>query len=323
MRLLYISGSGRSGSTMLERILHASPDASALGEFHCLWRLPKEQITCSCGHGFLDDPFWSAVLADACIGPGEIAEMRRLERLVSRSSFVASQGFALERMRVHPDVRHFLALQFEIFEAAARVSGKPLIIDSSKAGPRAWILACDPRTHFIHLYRHPEDVIASWRSRKFDKGIGAEMQRLSVGRAALDWWKSEHFARMLGRQRRVAMLSYDAFCQQPQSILTEALSFARIDGLRQPDWADHCSVRQGKDYHSLNGNPDRFNQGSLQIVARNTDWSKYPLPDRISSKLLGGALATFYRPLIQESAAADHFQPADSSGDVPKQRRGR
>ena len=38
--------------TMLERILHSAPGVCALGELHCLWRLDRAAITCSCGSPF-------------------------------------------------------------------------------------------------------------------------------------------------------------------------------------------------------------------------------------------------------------------------------
>jgi hypothetical protein len=127
-------------------------------------------------------------------------------------------------------------------------------------------------------------------------GLGSEMQRLSVSRAALDWWKAEHFARMLGRQRDVAMLSYEALCQSPQRTLAKALASAQIGNVKRPNWVDHRSVQPGQDYHSLNGNPDRFDQGALRITARKADWSTHPVSDRFASKFIGGALAALYRP---------------------------
>lgn len=300
MRLLYLSGSGRSGSTMFERVLHSSPDTAALGEFHCLWRLSKEQIACSCGEAISNDPFWRSVLAEAGTGPADIAELRRLEHRLSRSGFVASRGFNLDRLKDDPEVKCFLAIQFAIFEAASRIAAKPLIIDSSKAGPRAWILACDDRTRFVHLYRNPENVIASWRSRKFDKGLGTEMQRLSVSRAAIDWIKAEFSARLLAKQRPVVMLDYEKLCLFPRPEVEATLATLGLEDLEEIEWLDNHTVQPGSDYHSINGNPDRFDQGPLRISARRTDWSKHSFLDRVSGRFVGRALSMVFRSVKQK-----------------------
>ena len=250
----------------------------------------------------MEDPFWSDVLHEARMSTLEIAELKRLEQIVSRSRFIAQHGFNIERLKADPNVQRFLDLQFAIFETVSRISGKPVLVDSSKAGPRAWILACDARTTFVHLYRNPESVIASWRSRKFDKGLGTEMQRLSVPRAAVDWWKVEYSARKLAKQRTVAILDYDAMCHFPRETINKMLKFVGFNDLQSTAWLDTHTVQPGANYHSLNGNPDRFDQGPLRISARATDWSDYSLADRLSSQFAGRILASVYRPLTQKRA---------------------
>lgn len=62
VRLLYLAGIGRSGSTLLERLLGEVPGVCSLGEVTHLWRrgvLRNER--CGCGTPFLDCPFWRKV----------------------------------------------------------------------------------------------------------------------------------------------------------------------------------------------------------------------------------------------------------------------
>ncbi len=295
LEFLYLSGSGRSGSTLVERLLHASPRFVAVGEFHVLWRLPHAQITCSCGARLPDDPFWQGVLADAGIGAAEIAELARLEIAVARSGRVARAGFRVDRLRDDPEVAAFLAPQLAIFAAVARASGKPIVVDSSKAGPRAWALATAAQSHLIHLWRHPTDVIASWRSRKFDAGLGTDMARPGVAHAAADWWKVEHLARRLARQHPVAMLDYARLCADPGEALAAGLATAGIGGDPGIPWLDSHRVTAGAGYHSLNGNPDRFDRGPITVSARRLDWSRQQRIDRAVIPALGGTLALVYR----------------------------
>ncbi|MGL6044549.1 MAG: hypothetical protein ACRC1J_11550, partial [Sandaracinobacteroides sp.] len=140
-----MSGSGRSGSTMVERVLHASPRFQGLGEFHCLWRLPEHAITCSCGTNFARDDFWQAALAEAGVSAATLADLRRLEGVVARSGYIAKHRFSLDRLAAQGDVRDFLAPQLALMRAVARLGGRSVMVDSSKAGPRAWLMATDPQ----------------------------------------------------------------------------------------------------------------------------------------------------------------------------------
>ena len=296
MRVIYISGSGRSGSTLLERIFHATADCTAIGEFHCLWRMALPDIHCSCGETAPDDFFWREALARAGTGAAELAELRRLEKVVARSGFIAQHGYDLDRLRRSPEVARFLELQFLLFTAIAGVSGRGVIVDSSKAGPRAWIMACDPRVSLLHLYRPPADVIASWRSRKFDQGLGREMQRLSLDRGAMDWWKVEYLARRLAGRRQVHMIDYRALCRTPRPVIEDALVAIGLPPSRDDAWLSESQVATTSDYHSLNGNPDRFDRQAITIRLRQTDWSRYDAGEAMAIRCLGAALAAVYRP---------------------------
>lgn len=292
--IIYISGSGRSGSTLIERILHSSPGACSLGELHCLWRLPAAEIACSCGERLPDDPFWRRILADAAIDEAAIAELRALEEAVCRTGFIARHGFSLEALRADRSVQRFLELQFRLFEAISAVSGCETLVDSSKAGPRAWLLACDPRVRIVHLYRDPTDVLVSWRSSKFDPGLGTAMKRMSIRAAAMDWWKVEDLARRLSRDAPVAWMNYHRFCAEPQASLEATLAELDLAVPPAPRWTRPDTVEQGENYHSLNGNPDRFDKTAIKVSLRQPAWNAIAAQERPIIRLAGSALRGFY-----------------------------
>ncbi len=290
--LVYISGSGRSGSTLLERLLHADGRVFAAGELHVLWRLPLERITCSCGARIGDCGTWQAILARSGL-TDRLGELAALEARVSRSGFLRGRGLRPKRVLAEAGVARFLQAQLALVAAIGAVTGKRTVVDSSKAGPRAFLLSCVETTRFIHLRRDPGDVIASWRSRKFDRGLGADMARLSAPRAAEDWLKAEYFARAIATRRPVAFVDYAAFCAAPRETLRaiEHRIGARFDGV---GWSGPAGFAQGEGYHSLNGNPDRFSPGPIAIAERAPDRSALSRADRLAAALLGGLAGAVY-----------------------------
>ena len=288
--IIYISGSGRSGSTLLERILHSSPSVTALGELHCLWRMPTHEITCSCGSPFHDDMLWQEILEHARFNTSTIAELRRLESRVCRSGFVARHRFSLESLGADPEVQAFLDLQSSLFDSIKIVSGTSVLVDSSKAGPRAWILASDPRVALVHLHRDPAEVMASWRSTKFDPGMGRAMKRMPIHSAALDWWKVEQLISRLGRVYPVARIDYQALCSAPHAIVTAMLAELGLSEELTPNWISSNQIEPRSEYHSLNGNPDRFSKSAIQVTARGIDWSNVAPVERHAIRVLARAL---------------------------------
>jgi Sulfotransferase family len=282
---------------MFERILHSAEGISSLGEFHCLWRLNSCEITCSCGNEFEQDKNWSVILSTARVGNAELARLNRLESLVCRTGYIVKHGLSLERLARQAEVREFLDLQFHIFSAVAKHTKSKVLVDSSKAGPRAWIMACDPRVKIVHLYRDPADVLVSWRSAKFDRGLGSNMMRMPVREAAIDWWKVEQLARVLGARRTVFRISYEALCCNPRRQIDSLWQKLGLPASAVPAWIGDNRFAQGSDYHSLNGNPDRFETGPISISARKANWQSVSAADGVAIRAIATPLRLAYPPL--------------------------
>ena len=63
VRVLYVGGTGRSGSTVVANALGGLDDAVSVGEVRFLWeRGIVQNRLCSCGEPFATCPFWNEVL---------------------------------------------------------------------------------------------------------------------------------------------------------------------------------------------------------------------------------------------------------------------
>ncbi|MEP1765211.1 MAG: hypothetical protein ABJJ53_00945 [Sulfitobacter sp.] len=293
--LIYIVGSGRSGSTVIERVLNSAPQVLAVGEIHALWRLPLENLLCSCGETVPDCPFWVETLKSASIGVAELSRLSELENSVVRNKYLIRKRFDLTALRSDPEVNEFNHLQGRLFDAARAVSGAKILLDSSKAGPRAWVLAAGFDPVFLHAFRSAEDVIASWRRPKFEPSTQTPMKKPPISEAALDWIKVEQSARSLAKVAEVRRVSYQHFANAPREALSQALnpSFPGLVGAA--DWVGENAIQPAQEYHSVLGNPDRFDKGVIQIRPQRAAASHFSTLENVAIRSVGRALEAVYR----------------------------
>ena len=147
LHVVYLGGFGRSGSTLLERVLGAIPGWVNIGE---LVDLPRSvyvhQERCGCGEPFLACPFWGEVgaLATASTAGSGGWDPARLARLAELRTQVARQRqlpalLALSRGRggsslLAGQVREYQSEYGRIYRAVAEVGGARVVVDASK-GP--------------------------------------------------------------------------------------------------------------------------------------------------------------------------------------------
>lgn len=112
MKVIYIVGMGRSGSTLVDILLDSHSRIRSLGGVRRLARYARDQ-SCACGaSSFLDCEFWSDVN----------------QRLTQKN------GRNLETVDVHArDRASFDADNKAVFESAAEASGVDYITDNSKS----------------------------------------------------------------------------------------------------------------------------------------------------------------------------------------------
>ena len=220
--VLYLGGAGRSGSTLLERMLGQLPDVVAVGEIvHLVRRGLLDDEDCGCGCPFSVCPFWTKVGEHAF---GGLAHRRRGAALGSRPARRRPQPRrAGPRDRRVGAFRAALARHTErlgsLYRAVAEVSGARVIVDSSKHVSTALVLrrTAGVDLHVVHLVRDSRGVAHSWTKeverpetrRRRDHAplppglgrrlVGLVQPRLRRGRPAR---RADHGAALRGPARR-------------------------------------------------------------------------------------------------------------------------
>ncbi|HUZ92328.1 MAG TPA: sulfotransferase [Methylocella sp.] len=294
MRIIYIMGPGRGGSTLLERVLNSAPAAFALGEFHTFWRIEHKDLVCSCGSPVPRCSFWNEVIETAGVGRAELNALRRGEDAIVRTKYLVKRRFSLPGIAADPAVRSFIELQRVLFETISTVSGCETLVDSSKATQRAWILATMQEVSILRLYRNATDTIVSWRLPKWDKGLNTPMRKMSIQRAAFEWWRIENFGRRLGRSYPITRINYEEFVASPKDVLNDINDESIRDLTAQIAWLDERTVNPSQCYHSLNGNPDRYETGPITIGPPKVRHGELPSREVPLIRAVGGLLTALY-----------------------------
>ena len=271
--VLYIGGFGRSGSTLLERVLGQVPGTVAVGEMvHLLERGLVGDQDCGCGLPFHDCPFWSDVGAKAFGGWDRVAgpDWMLLKRRVDRNRYVP-----LMIAPIFPPYRRLLALYTErlgrLYEAIAEVSGAEVIVDSSKHASTAFLLrrVHSVRLNVLHLVRDSRGVAYSWTkevTRPEIHNTVALMPRFHPASAATHWFGYNVLFELLGLVGTpVRTLRYEDFLAAPVAETTRAI--AATGRTLGPDDLAFLSDRHVDllTDHSVAGNPMRFRTGRIEL----------------------------------------------------------
>lgn len=323
MRILYIGGFGRSGSTLLSRLLGEVGNACIAGEvvnifqYGVIWN-----ELCDCGSPFYTCAFWTAVGAAAFGGWNKSQAVRVLQArtLCDRMRMIP----LLSSGQLTPTQRSALLVYTDahiaVCTAVAQVSGAEVVIDCSKHVPIAHSLAI--RTgldiRVIHLIRDSRGVAYSWskvRRRPESGNSVTYMDRFSAISSAALWNRHNFGLELLSRRRLPKMqVRYEDVVDNPKRKLYELCQFIGLDAGDNSFGflADGYAVL-GRS-HSIGGNPMRFNHGRTQLTVDDAWRQELPRKDRylvsmITSPLLAryGYLRTWSesRTLAGRAAAAE------------------
>lgn len=271
-KVLYIAGSGRTGSTILDRILGQLDGFFSVGELCNLWdRGLLAHRKCGCGVPVDQCPVWRGILTT---GFG-----RQLDEADASRVIALRRGWL--RVRHIPKVlathwrRHedhgdeLLEVLGRLYGAVQEHTGCRVIVDSSKAPLYAELLARIPTIDLqvVHLVRDPRATAYSWLREKQlpDFGDVRQMQRLPPLKSSGLWTLWQTMSELLvGRPPdRYLRLRYEDFVRDPQAAVRRAAALVGEQPTALPfESADAVRLQPT---HSVSGNPNRFQTGAVQL----------------------------------------------------------
>lgn len=280
--VVYVGGTGRSGSTLLANLLGEVPGNVSVGEVRFLWqRGMLEDRLCGCGVRFTECPFWGEVLRRA-YGQRVPDPQATSAMLQSRTRMRDLPRVLRGRRSGHQSSNAgSLALEADLtalYESIAAVSGAAVVVDSSKLPTYAAVLDALPAldVKVLHLVRDPRASAFSWLRRKelTDQGAPSYMEQRGVTKSALLWtvWNLALERMWRGRPEAYRRLTYEALMDDPRSSMQSV-----VEWIGQGDDALACftgerTVRFGV-HHTVAGNPGRMAQGDIQLTI-DDEWTR-------------------------------------------------
>jgi hypothetical protein len=298
VRVLFVAGTGRTGSTLVGNILGSVPGVESIGEVRHFWqRGVISNWNCGCGLAFDSCRFWRQILESAFGDPTDLdlellcQSERQLLRL--RKSWEALYWIRRPEVLLGRHGYYLWALT-RLYQGISDVSGADFVVDSSKTPTYGALLATLPAIDLrvLHLIRDPRATAYSWLNPKPspDRGESGIMDRVGAGKSAFlwAWWNSLAEALWAARPEIPAVrIQYEAMMSAPEDTLRSALEGVAPELAGRPLPIVGHKAELGLS-HTVSGNPGRMERGLVSMEADERWRRGLALPHRALVMAIGG-----------------------------------
>jgi len=275
MKVIFIGGSSRSGTTLLDVMLGGLDGFFSLGEMYHVWeRGFIENELCGCGTPFLTCGFWEAVTRSAFGDPESVSPhgILRLARRVQRIKFIPQMLCRKLRTSSYAAAwDEYSSILERLYSSIAMHSNASYLIDSSKAPAYGFMLNSIPAldVYVIHIVRDSRAVAYSWQRKKIRPEIHWETQympRAGLVGSTSEWLISNSLNSLLGASAAgYICVRYEDLAMNPEGILATLVDWLDLDLSLVSHVVTDGSVTL-RPNHTVSGNPVRFREGKVPIV---------------------------------------------------------
>jgi hypothetical protein len=271
VKVLYVVGLGRSGSTILSNSLGQIGGYFSAGELNFIWKHNVlEDRLCGCGRAFHECPVWTRVIDEAFGGMDGVdpREMMRLQASGTRTRHIPLMLTGRGERMLKERLEKLLTNYRRLYEAISSVTGSRVIVDSSKEPAHGYAMSLVPGVDFrvVHLIRDPRAAAYSWLKKKPqpDSEEIEHMVRFSPTKSSVLWdaWNASAEALWRRTPERYLRLRYEDFVTDPRASLERILGLVGVTA--ELPLAGEREVRLGVS-HTVSGNPNRFETGAVEL----------------------------------------------------------
>ena len=279
IKIIYLTGYGKSGATLIGRHLGQSQNAFFVGELKYFWtRGVIKNYECTCGVKVDNCTIWGKVISDYLESfpsvdmeslSNEFIKFERLKNYFKLKKVKENKGDNDLKLFLDKYLKH----NEKLYEIIAKVSGKKVLVDISRIPGRLLALSFSEKLDIypVYLMRDPRGVLNSF--------VQADMRyygenRHSNLRQVITWNANTYFSikhiKNLSPDKFLFIL-YSGYVRNPNKELK------KLDALFNDEFS--CEVNNGnvsvnlEPGHVFAGNRSRLISGHVTI-AEDTKWKK-------------------------------------------------
>jgi len=268
VKVVYVAGATRSGSTLLHNLLAQVEGFEGIGELRDIWHYGLlDNRLCGCGTPFRSCPYWSSMIATSL---GSMAAIdaavlhAQTERFRTRDLLLSPPAV---RRRAIEEAAPLLGALARVYTTIRDQTGCSVIVDSSKNPAYGYLLRRIPDldVYFVHLVRDAPAVAHSLGKRK-ESEPGRNLPRKAAWRACADWLSRNVTCELfLGHPAaRLVRVRYEDLVRDPAHVIRSIGSLAG-EPVGDLGFIDDQSVDMSVRPHTVFGNPVRFRAGAVAL----------------------------------------------------------
>ena len=268
IKVLYIAGFERSGSTLINRVLGQINRFVAWGELRDIWEHGEiENRNCTCGASFHACSAWSHILNERFYQTLGLTaqDMLRLKRK-SRSAVLLTPFGQLGSFILDSTTTAYSAGLEQLYRTIQKETNSKVIVDSTKASWYGYVLSqmTSIDLYTVHIVRDPRGVCFSLQKRK-NKGE-PECQWYNPLHASSSWvlknWGVESL--LNSGPKRYMRMRYEDFVEFPEQSVQSILNFIQEENSKLP-FVEPSTVQMEID-HIITGSPSsRSATGAVKL----------------------------------------------------------
>lgn len=301
IKILYIAGWGRSGSTILDTTLGQVKGLFSAGELNRIWDHGlRDGGLCACGLQVKECQVWKAVLTDAFDNWREMD----IESMIAYRDKISGTRFfplwiLLSDSYIKSKLDHnYLQAVERLYQSIQENTRCEVVVDSSKFPTYGKLLKLLPslQVYLLHLVRDPRAVAYSWQRKKAIPDNLTYFRQRSAIQSSLFWLTWNDGVERLWRKEKdkYMRIRYEDFVSKPTEAVEKITRFLELDTnvpFLQPGNKEYVKKING---HSLSGNPVRFQRGDVKLKEDNEWMSLIKPKDRILVTLITWPLLKRY-----------------------------
>lgn len=228
IKIIYIMGSGRSGSTLLGILLDLHSDVVSPGEIHNVGRFRKGKRPCSCGNNVHTCSYWSSIMKNW----QELNTHESIDQTITKAFKIENFKSSLAWFKIvfnYPFqsnyFKNYLKGKYNFFKAIKEESGKSVVVDISKNPLRAYALSKHPNIDLrvIHLVRDGRGVSYSIMKK-------SNRKQKPFWRAALYWVFINRVSNFVFKKiEKSGLIKYEDLIKNPTDTLAKISKITDVD----------------------------------------------------------------------------------------------